>query len=66
MTMSAVHPVSYINLTADIPADTRLVLGVDVGAVGAIAILTFDGTLLDVHDMPVLHDGPAGRRAVFA
>ncbi|WP_034996688.1 hypothetical protein [Beijerinckia mobilis] len=41
-----------------------LFLGVDIGAQGAIAIVTADGKLLDIQDMPVLRDGPANRRAV--
>jgi crossover junction endodeoxyribonuclease RuvC len=41
-------------------------LGVDIGATGAIAILTDSGELVDVHEMPCLHDGPAGRRTVNA
>jgi crossover junction endodeoxyribonuclease RuvC len=41
-----------------------LVLGVDIGVVGAIAVLSHAGELVPVHDMPVLADGPAGRRSV--
>jgi crossover junction endodeoxyribonuclease RuvC len=43
-----------------------LVLGVDIGVVGAIAVLSHAGELVSVHDMPVLADGPAGRRSVNA
>lgn len=42
----------------------RTVVGVDIGAAGALALLTEAGELVDVADMPVLQDGPAGRRAV--
>ena len=42
------------------------VLGIDIGATGALALLTPKGVLLDCLDMPVLNDGPAGRRAVNA
>ena len=42
------------------------ILSIDIGSRGAIAILTPEGQLLEVHDMPVLNDGPAGRRAVNA
>ena len=42
------------------------IIAVDIGAAGALAILSDDGQLIDVHDMPVLNDGPAGRRAVNA
>ncbi len=48
------------------PAREQLVLGVDIGATGAIALLTQGGHLLAVHDMPVLGDGPAGRPTVNA
>ena len=44
----------------------RIILEIDIGAAGAIAILNGDGDLIDVADMPVLQDGPKGRRAVNA
>jgi crossover junction endodeoxyribonuclease RuvC len=40
------------------------VLGVDIGASGAVAVLSKAGELVAVEDMPTLADGPAGRRAV--
>lgn len=40
------------------------VLGIDIGASGAIALLTGEGELLDVNDMTVLMDGPKGRCAL--
>jgi crossover junction endodeoxyribonuclease RuvC len=43
-----------------------MILGIDIGVQGAIAILDQDGALVEIHDMPVLQDGPAGRRAVNA
>jgi crossover junction endodeoxyribonuclease RuvC len=43
-----------------------VVIGIDIGASGAIAFLTPEGQLIDVVDMPVLNDGSAGRRAVNA
>jgi crossover junction endodeoxyribonuclease RuvC len=43
-----------------------LVIGIDIGAVGALALVTYDGVLLDVADMPILRDGPAGRPTVNA
>lgn len=43
-----------------------IIIGIDIGALGAIAALDENGVLIDVHDMPVLQDGPAGRRAVNA
>jgi hypothetical protein len=43
-----------------------LILGIDIGVTGALALLTASGELVAVHDMPVLHDGPAGRRNVNA
>ena len=42
------------------------VLGIDIGVQGAIAVLSGSGALASVHEMPVLHDGPAGRRTVNA
>ena len=43
-----------------------IVLGVDVGVTGAIAILEDSGELVDVHDMNCLNNGPAKRRAINA
>jgi crossover junction endodeoxyribonuclease RuvC len=40
------------------------ILGIDVGVSGALALLTDDGCLIQVVDMPILKDGPAGRSAV--
>ena len=40
------------------------VLGIDIGVVGALALLTDAGELVDIADMPVLADVPAGRRTV--
>jgi crossover junction endodeoxyribonuclease RuvC len=42
------------------------VIGVDIGNTGAIALIDESGELLEVHDMPVLRDGPQGRPAVNA
>lgn len=42
-----------------------IVLGIDIGIQGGIAIISDGGTLI-VHPMPTLHDGPAGRRSVNA
>ncbi|MGD0187799.1 MAG: hypothetical protein ABSC25_21485 [Roseiarcus sp.] len=44
----------------------RLVLGIDIGVVGALALLDASGELREVFDMPCLADGPAGRRNVNA
>lgn len=41
-----------------------IVLGIDIGAAGAVALMTSNGELIDTFDMPCLNDGPAGRRAV--
>ena len=42
-----------------------LILGVDVGLSGAIAVVDANGELIAVHDMPCLEGaGPAGRRAI--
>ena len=45
---------------------SALVIGIDPGLAGALALLTSDGVLLDLDDMPVLADGAAGRRAINA
>jgi crossover junction endodeoxyribonuclease RuvC len=42
------------------------VIGIDLGLGGGIAELSATGELLAVHPMPVLADGPAGRRTVNA
>jgi crossover junction endodeoxyribonuclease RuvC len=41
-------------------------LGVDIGGAGAIALVSAEGELVAVHDMPCLADGPVGRRAINA
>lgn len=42
-----------------------IVLGVDIGARGAVAVVeAATGELVEVYDMPVLADGPKGRAAV--
>jgi len=47
-------------------AGSALVIGVDIGLCGAVALVTSLGELVFVADMPVLNDGPAGRPAVNA
>ncbi|CAJ0854154.1 hypothetical protein AMST5_00712 [freshwater sediment metagenome] len=42
------------------------IIGIDIGAKGALALLSPGGELLDVADMPILRDGPAGRPNVNA
>jgi hypothetical protein len=39
---------------------------IDIGTCGALALLSPQGDLLEVVDMPVLRDGPKGRPAVNA
>jgi crossover junction endodeoxyribonuclease RuvC len=41
-------------------------IGIDIGVQGAIAILDQCAGLVEIHDMPVLQDGPKGRRAINA
>jgi hypothetical protein len=41
-----------------------LTLGIDIGVTGGIAVDTTAGELIEVHAMPCLADGHAGRRAV--
>jgi crossover junction endodeoxyribonuclease RuvC len=42
------------------------VLGIDIGAGGALALVFRDGALGEVFDMPILRDGPKGRPTVNA
>jgi crossover junction endodeoxyribonuclease RuvC len=42
------------------------IIGVDIGSKGALALLSPDGALLDIADMPILRDGPANRANVNA
>ena len=42
------------------------VIGIDPGVVGALALVSRDGDLIDVADMPVLRDGSGGRATVNA
>ena len=41
-----------------------MALGVDIGLSGGLALLTAEGELVAVEDMPVLRDGPKGRPTV--
>lgn len=41
-----------------------MILGIDPGLDGAVAVLTDSGELVEIHDMPTLLDGAKGRRAV--
>jgi crossover junction endodeoxyribonuclease RuvC len=41
-----------------------LILGVDIGLGGSVAVLTSDGGLVSINDMPYLDSGPKGRRKV--
>jgi crossover junction endodeoxyribonuclease RuvC len=41
-------------------------IGIDIGAKGALALLSSDGALIEVADMPILRDGPANRPNVNA
>jgi crossover junction endodeoxyribonuclease RuvC len=43
-----------------------VILGIDIGAQGAVAVLSASGELASVHEMPVLADRPGGRRTVNA
>jgi crossover junction endodeoxyribonuclease RuvC len=54
------------NRTSQAIGPTMTILGVDIGAAGALAALTDAGDLIDVWDMPTLRDGPKNRRTVNA
>ena len=43
---------------------TTVVLGIDIGVTGGIAILNEHAALLSVHRMPCLHDGPKHRQTI--
>jgi crossover junction endodeoxyribonuclease RuvC len=60
------HPANLANEDGTLKGTTPQmnVLGIDVGATGAIALLGEGGTLLDVWDMPCLRDGPKNRRTI--
>ncbi len=38
-----------------------MIIGIDIGSTGALALLDAKGDLAEVADMPVLRDGPKGR-----
>jgi hypothetical protein len=42
------------------------VLGIDIDATGAFALVSLDGVLIDVVDMPIVRDGNKGRPSVDA
>lgn len=42
------------------------IVGIDPGIAGALALISHDGDLIEVADMPVLRDGSGGRAAVNA
>ena len=44
----------------------RLILGVDPGVTGALALIDANGALLELADAPCRDDGPAGRRKLNA
>jgi crossover junction endodeoxyribonuclease RuvC len=41
-----------------------MIIGIDIGVTGGFAILSASGELIEVHEMPCLADGHAGRRPV--
>ena len=43
-----------------------IVLGIDIGLMGAVAVLDEDSRLIAVEDMPCTGEGPAGRSAIDA
>ncbi len=43
-----------------------MILGIDPGVGGAVAVLDDKGGLIEVHDMPILADGAKGRNAINA
>jgi hypothetical protein len=44
-----------------------LIIGIDIGVQGAVAVLDQDGALVQIHDTPTLRDGlPAVARPLLA
>ena len=43
-----------------------IIAGIDIGVSGAIAVLSSNGSIIEVYDMPVLKDGPKHRNAINA
>lgn len=41
-----------------------MIVGIDIGAAGALALISPEGELVEVADMPILRDGPKGRPTV--
>ena len=41
-----------------------MIVGIDIGAAGALALVSPQGELVEVADMPILRDGPKGRPTV--
>lgn len=66
------NPDTPIGVVSGCPSGTahrdasRVVLGIDPGVSGAIAVMSPTGDLLDVFDMPILADGSKGRSTVNA
>ena len=52
------------NSPRQFPPQGELALGIDIGVTGGIVVVSTAGELIDVHPMPCLADGHAGRRAV--
>jgi crossover junction endodeoxyribonuclease RuvC len=53
------------NTQADLHSSAN-VIGIDPGVVGALALISTAGALIDVADMPTLRDGSGGRASVNA
>jgi hypothetical protein len=62
----AAEPSEDTESLAQVQDRNDTVLGVDIGNRGANALVSRDGELIDIFDMPCLNDGPSGRRAVNA
>jgi crossover junction endodeoxyribonuclease RuvC len=45
---------------------SAVILGIDIGLKGGIALVAESGELIEVFDMPCLADGPKGRSAISA
>jgi hypothetical protein len=43
-----------------------MVLAIDIGLAGAVAVIAESGELIEIHDMPTLEDGPRNRATINA
>jgi hypothetical protein len=57
-------PATPLGAALEGPMSLDVIIGIDIGIAGGVAVLSASGVLIEVHAMPCLADGPAGRRTV--